>query len=290
LILVFDHEPLGSLAALDAKIRACNLAIPHRIICYGKWQRRVADFVHWPWVNSWLSWTIGLADTTTRHAVLQDLDAMLIKPTFLEERYRFITEQNCQYVSTRWYNGNGLEPADEFCTTFELFFDVDYVRKHCRPVDLFNHISLFDGRSVDFDTFLYVQSRGGTRRRLEPGDLDMVHPAELICQFRYWIQDDHRFNLRAHGLPILLYFLWLGGETKPLVESTKLLRESSDKALTLRGKPIPIDQIQPDYMAWLIEQITRLETAVAGAVRPEVTQFIDGISSRGLPVSRHAAA
>lgn len=274
-ILVFDVAPEGGVAALEARIAALNLPIPYRVICYGKLQKPLATMVDWCWVYAWLSWCIGIAAANTRHAVLQDLDAMLIKRDFLEERYQLMLQEHSQFLSTSWYKGNGVDPEDELCTTFELFLDIDYLQKNFSPLDLFSHVTTYKGKTSDFDLFLYAQTMRGKRRRLVPGDMDMVHPAELITQYRYWLQDNRNFKLHGHSLPMLVYFLWLGGETQPMIDSIASMRSSGSRHLVFRGKNIPVDKIVPDYRKWLIIQIERLETSIAGRIRLEVQEYID---------------
>jgi hypothetical protein len=64
--------------------------LPVRVIHYTEKQRAVTRKIDWGWVYAWLSWCVGIANTTTRYAMLHDFDALLLRPDVLEERYREI--------------------------------------------------------------------------------------------------------------------------------------------------------------------------------------------------------
>ncbi len=88
----------------------------------------------------------------------------------------------------KYYLGNGLAPADRLAVTFELMFDLAFVRRHFRPIELANTVDTYKGRGVDFDTMLYAQSKAGSAFTAEVSDQPMVHPQQVICQFTQLMQ------------------------------------------------------------------------------------------------------
>ena len=168
-ILIILDRPRDEMADdIEPVIRSRFPRLPLEVV-YTKMQRRICSTIRWPWVRSWLSWSIGIGRLNTRYGFLHDFDAMLLRPDIIEERFRAIRERGHQYIGVRFYDGNGVVPEDELATTFELMFDAQFVRQAFAPLNyLFNQVARFKGRRVEFDTFLYAQSRHGKASPLLP--------------------------------------------------------------------------------------------------------------------------
>jgi len=111
--------------------------------------------INWGWVDCWLSYCKALAAVKTKWAMLHDMDAMLLTPTVFRERHEAIRTRGDQYLGYRWYNGNGVAREDQIAYIVEMILDAQFVRERFRPIDLFNNVTLFKGRTIDFDTMLY---------------------------------------------------------------------------------------------------------------------------------------
>ena len=244
-VLVVVDRPRKTLPDdAEPAMRARFPSLPLEFLYYTPHQRRVCDLVGWPWVQSWLSWSIGISETRTRHAMLHDFDAMLLRPHIMYERFRAIADREVQFLGVKYYEGNGVVPADGLVTTFELLFDVNHVRGGHAPLDLFNHVTRHRGRRVDFDTFLRIQSLGG-KILVDPiAEEDMVHPSQLICHF-----EDLRLGRRAvpatNGLPLIPYFLFAGDEHGLLQSMTEQFDRGTGPSVDFMGKQLDLSRLPP---------------------------------------------
>lgn len=270
----FDVEP---------KLRARFPKLPVEFVYYSQQQAEVVAKVKWPWVNSWLSWSIGLGVTRTRYAMLQDFDAMLLRPDIVEERYRAIKERGHQFVGVRFYGGNGVIPDDGLASTFELILDAQYLRQNFKAIDAFNHVTRYNGRRVDFDTLLWCQTRGSQNSILPIDEEDMVHPSQVICQF-----EEHR-NGRADRIPasnnlaFVPYFLFLAEEPEVLLDLTAQMERAETKTLQFFGRELDLSGMVDTHIQWITKQAYRLEKAVAGQPREEARRYfaaLDGFVAR----------
>ena len=278
-VLVVVDRPRSTLAHdAERALRERFPSMPLEFTYYTARQRRICDLLAWPWVQAWLSWSIGIARTDTRHALLHDQDAMLLRASICEERFRAIVDQGVDYLGVKYYQGNGLVPEDRLATTFELMFDAAQVREHHVPLDLFNQVTRYRGRRVDFDTFLHAQSTRGSVATLPIAEEDMVHPSQLICQF-----EDHRTGRRAvppkNGLPIVPYFRYVGDEPELLRSMTEQLEQRSGASVDFEARPLDLSRLPPAHIRWLAKQAFRLEVALSGEVRPEVRRYFSALDA-----------
>jgi hypothetical protein len=278
IFLVVDRPRDQLVEDVEPVMRERFPSLPLEFLYYGKRQRTVCRLIAWPWVQSWLSWSIGIGQVRTKYALLHDFDAMLLRPDILEERYRSIRQRNHQYVGVRFYGGNGVAHDDGLAATFELVFDAQYVRNTFKPLDLFNHVTRFRGRRVDFDTFLHAQSLAGTASTLPIPEEDMVHPSQLICQF-----EDFRGGRReippSNNLLLVPYFLYAGDEPQLLRDLTVELERDQGRAIQFFGRPLDISTLDPDHLRWIAKQALRLEKASVGEPRDEVRRYFAAVDA-----------
>ena len=289
LILVFDSVRTPAHEDLERRVAAEHPHLPVRYIYYTPVQQRVTRTINWGWVYSWLSWCTGLSAATTRHVILHDFDALLIRRDILEERYAEILRRGHEYVGVRFYEGNGVVADDGLVTTFELILDAAFVRANFRPIDIFNHIAMHRGRSVDFDTFLYAESRRGTASVSEVHEEDMVHPSQMICQFT----DQQRLPaLETNILLLVPYFIYASGDPGPLREQHRALAGRRGRVVEFFGRSLDLSRLSLVHAQWLTKQAFRVERAVAGEVRDEIRAYFELIEAMvtEAPTSRPVAA
>jgi hypothetical protein len=272
ILVVLDRPREEMLDDIEAVIRSRFPMMPLEFVYYSSLQRWVCTVIRWPWVPSWLSWSIGIGRLSTRYGFLHDFDAMLLRSDIIEERFLTIQERSHEYVGVRFYDGNGVMPEDELATTFELMFDAQFIRSAFAPLDLFNHVARFRGRRVDFDTFLYPQSQGGRASTMPIAEQDMVHPSQLICQFEGIVSGRGSVPLN-NNLLLVPYFLFLAGEPTAMAEMTRYLESCDGPKVPYFGKSLDLVGMDSNLFRWIVKQAYRLERRVAGHTREDVRRY-----------------
>jgi hypothetical protein len=192
----------------------------------------------------------------------------------LEERHSEIARGAAEYVGIRHYLGNGVESEDRLVTTFELMMDAAFVRERFRPIEIFNHVTRYRGRTVDFDTFLLAQARHGRTAVVPIDEEDMVHPSQMICQFT-----DHM----AGRLPALEIqppphpHSHLSSDPSALKQQREELNGRQGMRVRCFGQWMDLDRMSVAHSKWLTKQAARLERAVVGAPRTEVVEYFAAI-------------
>jgi hypothetical protein len=275
IIVVFDTVATPALRAMVAEIRRRHPALPLRDLYYTPFQAALSRRLGLPYVYSWLSWSVGLAASQTRYAYLHDYDAFLLNPRICRDRYEAIVARDDQYVGIRWYDAaNGIVAADGLATTFEMIFDAAFVRQHFRPVELFNAISVLNGRTVDFDTLLYAQTQRGRSSVLPIPEEELVHPSQVITHFTDYTQRAGYTPPPHSNLLMIPYFVSVGGHDGLLNEISAAV-QTTPAAVPFFGRCLDVRRLTAAHAQWLRKQALRIEAAVFGTPRPSVATYFD---------------
>lgn len=277
IIVVGTSRSRVEASRIETRLKAEFPTLPLTFLYYTPVQYRIAASIRWAWVYSWLSWCIGIAEAKTRYVILHDFDALLIRRDLLINRYRSMLDHQVQYVGVRAYEGNGVLAQDELVTTFELMFDAQFVRKQFEPLDLFNHVTMYQGRTVDFDTFLYAQSMSGAGTIVPIEQTEMVHPSQMICQFVELTERGRLLTSKYHNLMLIPYYLFLSGDGKSMQEITDDLRTGGQGTLRFLGTHIPRRTLADQHIRWMRVQAERVERTLHDHVRPEVEAYFYAI-------------
>jgi hypothetical protein len=267
--------------------RASDLVpqVPVRVLTYDRPQHRVSHFIDWGWVYSWLSWCKAIAAAPSRYVLLHDLDAMPLDPDLFERQYRAIEASDAAFLGVKWYTSSGFKPDDRLATTFEMILDAAFVRSHFTPIDAFNDHGIarpmqgVPPRYMDYDTFLMMQQRAARTDVAPIPDDAMVHPSQLICQYTDLLSGRARRPHPRCNLPILPYYLHLGGNPDPLrliIESLSNAeqRGSVQPRLPFGEATIDLSAVSPGHGEYIRTQIARLERALYGRLRPEIAEYL----------------
>lgn len=272
-IIVVTDRPKHELSVpIEELARAAFPQLPLQFLYYNRLERRIFSAIGWAWTYCWKSWCLAIAQTRTKYAIIHDMDAMLLRRDIFEERYRIISEGTHQYVGVGTYQGNGITHDDQLVLTWEMIFDVEYMRQRFKPLDLFSHVCKLNGRTMDMDCFLWAQSRGGSRRVAAVSANDMVHPSQVITQYTYLLNKAGYIPPASNNLPIIPYFYLLAGRPELMKEFVQGLDNNSTGARLL-GRHVDMSRITPVHVDWLEEQVCRLEETVEGTVRQEVRDY-----------------
>jgi hypothetical protein len=282
IIIVLDR-PIDQMPyPVEQQLRNDFPNLPLHFIYYTQRQSDILRSVARPWVYAWLSWCLGMAAARTRYCLLHDFDAMLINPDIIESRYAESLKRRVEYCGVKNYLGNGIVPADGLAVTFELMFDLAFIRNRFQPIELANTVGMYKGRAVDFDIMLYAQSKAGTACTSEVAEDDMVHPQQVICQFTSLIQKGVLPPGKCNLL-IVPYFLYLANKPQ-FLRSTRieLGRISSGNrahkdGLPFFGKTLDLSQFTVTHVDWIARQAFQLDRAINGAVTPEISDFFNAV-------------
>lgn len=280
-IIVFDTPRRRIPGDIETEARGAFPRLPLEFVYYTDDQVCQCARLNHPWINCWLSWCLGLAAAPSRYCLLHDFDAMLIRPDIIEQRYRAIRGQGTQYCGVRNYVGNGITASDGLLVTFEMLFDLEFVRRHFAPIDLFNKVGTYRGRRVEFDTFLYPQTKAGQGFILEIPESDMVHPSQVICQFEQLRRWRGFIPPERNNLLMIPYFLYLGGKTQMMHDTTRDLRQATRRrssGIEFFGQTMNLSRLSAQHAQWISKQAFQLDCAVAQTVRSDVAEYFSSIA------------
>ena len=277
-LIAFDGPREDKLAAVESRLRDQSPGVRFEFFYQSRFQARVIRTIGWAWVDIWLSYCKCLAATKTRYVLLHDMDAMLLKPGIVEERFAAIRERGDQFVGTHWYHSNGFDADDRMVFPVEMFADAAFLRSEFRPVDMFNHVSTYNGKTVDFDVMLYPQA--DARRSLLPlPDGDMVHPGQVISQYVFLTTRSGYVPPAANNLFFIPYFLHLAGDSEILDRHARALETNDRREVPFLGSRMDLSNFSMVHADWVDRQIRRIDGAIDGAVREDVDRYIRAVRS-----------
>ncbi len=288
LVIVFDVTQRRRDAALERDLATRFAELNPRFIHYSPMQARIMDRIGWAWTYCWMSWALGVGAVRTRYALLHDLDALLLRPDVIEERYHEIRRRGDHFLGPRYYRGNGVGDDDGLVATFEMIFNADWLRAHVHPVELFNRVARLNGRRIEYDTFLYPQRLSGRTSVMPIPAEQMIHPSQLVCQFVELRKRRRYVPPTRNNLPLLPYFHYLAGEPEVLEAHARSLQRARGSVVELFGHAMDLAQLSQRHAGWLHEQARRVEQALVGRVRPEVEHYFNAL--RQLVARRDAQA
>lgn len=241
-------------------------------------QSMVLRRIGWGWVDCWLSYARGIASSRTRWVMLHDMDAFLLQEDLIARRFERMKQGGAHFMGIRWYEGNGVQREDRLCYIVEMMLDAQYLRSRFRPLDLFNHVCRYKGRSVDFDTLLYPQSVEGVRTEVLALEMTRwVHPSQVISQFTYLKSRPVYVAPESNNLFFIPYFLFLADDREVLRQHRRALENASGRIVDFLGGEMDLSRFTATHFDWIGQQVRRLEEAVAGEVREEVKSYLEAV-------------
>jgi len=278
LILVFNCLRSQAESSIEQTLRQRYPNLPFHFVYYNLPQWMALNINNnFPWLHCWLSWSLGISETYTRHAMLHDVDALLITPDFIESRYREIRNRGVQYLCSRYYDAaNGLRMEDKMLHTLELFFDAQFIKEVFRPADLLNRVYMLNGRNVDFDIFHYAQFKNGTTSLMPfTENKDLIHPSQMVSQYVMLVNNNKKMPIRVNNILLLPYYYYLGGDSQLMENLIEQMKLSGGKRVRLSGKYYNISVLDKTHVEWMKQQISILENLSVGQVRPLVKEYLD---------------
>jgi hypothetical protein len=280
LICAFDAVPNQKLALAEKRLRKQFPELQMEFCYQTPFQALILKTINWGWVHCWLSYCNCIARAKTRYMMLHDMDAMLLDNHFIEERYQAIQSRQHHFLGGRWYTYNGVEEEDKLLYIVELMFDLEFLRNHFSPIDVFNYVCLLNGRSCDLDILLFPQLKTEKKSVLPISETQWVHPSQVISQFTYLANRKNYIPPSINNLFFIPYFLFMAGNSTILKECTSALRNADAKtSIDFLGFKMNMSKMDEMHMRFVRKQIGQIEYAIAGHLREEVDTFLQAIEA-----------
>ena len=282
IILVFDCSVDQIPSDVRDLIAESNESLRIRVVGYNDRERRVSQFLNWSWVYCWLSWCIAFREARSQAVIIHDLDALPLDSQLFERIYDNFLESEAHFCGISHYTNPRcrIDTDLNVVSTYEMAFDLCHVRQHFMPIDLFNKTRWANGRIVDFDTMLYTQWKSTRRVVRTIDETALVHPSQMVCNYTDLLAGRSKFRDRDHSLPILPYFLHLGGAPTLLLDVTPEIDSIDCRSIVLANHECWINGIPPNGWAWMEKQIRRVEQRLFDHTRPEVEAYLSGFIKR----------
>jgi hypothetical protein len=240
---------------------ALRLKVPFSlsISYYSPEQAALSEAIQLPYVYSWMSWCIGIAQCRTEALLIHDYDALVFQDA-LRSRYEAFVDSGVLVQGIKWYEGNGVRAEDRLATTFEAFVDTAWVRQ-VPPLALFNKIGYRRGFSVDFDTLLWLQdAKTPFHKRASVGmsDRTLVHPSQMIHQYTMFRRHPGK-ALPCFSMPMIPFFEWLSGRPEALRGASRRLEGASGRIVDLfgDGTRVNLSHLAKDQIDWALKQMVQ---------------------------------
>lgn len=210
-----------------------------------------------PYIFSWLSWCIGINNARTNCIFLHDYDALVFGKS-ISIRYDRFKENRSIFQGIAFYNNNGIVLEDRIATTFEAFIDLKWCLS-LKPIDIFNKVGKIKGRYVDFDTFLYAQSRLPIKGSIAVEHMDshdLVHPTQMIHQYTMFRRYPSR-KLPCYAIIILPFYNYLGGKEDALLYAAENLTNSVGLVVDLIGDntKFNLEMLTIEQVDWMLKNM-----------------------------------
>jgi hypothetical protein len=264
IVIAVDTVRNEGFAKIEVEARAICPTVGVEFIYYTEHQLKLATQLQLPFVYAWLSWCVALATVTTEHALIHDYDALILGQT-LEQRYKQFVDSRSKIQGVSWYNGNGVLPSIETAWL-----------RATQPIALFNKMGLKDGRSIDYDTLLYVQDRLLVRERtMVPMNLEeMVHPSQMIHQYTMFRRHPGR-SMPCFSMPMIPFFMYLSGKKEAIPFASNALRRQPRSSVDLLGDgtQFNFDRLILGHVDWALKQMVQAFIAMKTPALNVVYQY-----------------
>lgn len=180
---------------------------------------------------------------------------------------------------TRGSTGGSAQAWPGRGQTFEMVFDVAFVRERFEPVDLIDRVRTINGRAVLMDTFLHAQSLLGERTLLEAASSDLVHPGQMICQFQNLMIKRSYVPPGKNHLLLIPYFLFMGVFPQATEATTIAIEKANRPVVSFFGREMDLSHLERAHVEKVTLQAEILEVAVQGDFRAAATRYFGALAA-----------
>lgn len=243
---------------------------------YNHQQAQLTAKISDPFIYSWLSWSICLNHVRTKTVLIQDYDALVLGKNALEKRYRAFLDSGAKIQGVVWYKTNGFVTEDHITTTFEAFIDPNWIRSF-PPVMGYNKVGFFQGRKVDYDTYLDILANHTPPNQVTmiPMSLEeLVHPSQMITQYIRFKNSQGK-ALPCFSVIMIPFFYFLSGQENAITNATQVLKRENPKRLDLLqdGVLLNLSLLNTKTVDWMMKNI--IQVLVKQDIKPlkDITDY-----------------
>ncbi|WP_319409032.1 hypothetical protein [uncultured Desulfosarcina sp.] len=214
-----------------------------------------------------------LPNIETRYAILHDFDLYPIVPEYFESVYRSIRTHQWHFCGLEKTRFDGLTDQDNVFGTWCLGMDVKWLRSKFHPIDIFHRVKDLEGRQISLDPFSAIEL--GTSRR---GPIDHLDGG-ACCHVKNLCSTYLRFTTGRPAVIVWrLHYLWylefLSGEPQNLLSAIEAMENAKSSLLQIGDYRADFSDADPTCANVLRNELMHMETALHGAMRPEINRYI----------------
>lgn len=276
--VVFDRRKRPGAEKIIAEAKREFPDLPLEFAFYGPIRGAIIEKVDVSTFYNSMNCVTALSQIRTSHAVLHDFDLYPVVPEYFEAVYQKQVENKWKFCGLEQTFFDGLTQEDLILGTWCLGMDVGWLRNERRPHEVFHRMGHVNGKPVNLDPFSWLQTQTDARGLV--GVIDET----AACHVRNLCSTHLRFiSGRPAKVVWRLHYLWylehLAGDSTRMDEATAAMNNASDGWLRLKGYEADFSETDPTCAGILRDELVKMEQAMHGGIRAEVTLFIDAFES-----------
>lgn len=277
IILVFDRAQQPGGAEFMDTIRADYSDLPLEMFFQPTMSGKYVRMINKSHFYANLNWTMGVAKCRAKYAILHDFDLYPVEPNMFSAIYETMKRKELHFsglvdrMDKHWWDV--IDPPT--IGSCELGIDVEWIRSNAKAIDCFHKLVMIKGQRCNLDSFNYVQLRTDKRALAEGATEDsFVHVWNLCSTYlKYSNGQPFRIAWRLHSL---WYLQSVSGMPEKLEEVTRAMGEATSPTITIDGIASDFSDVHVTCADVLSTRVSTMDEALHGAVRPEVTAYLDG--------------
>ena len=274
LFVVFDRRERTEMAEIETRMRREFPTLPLEFVCYPPAAGWLIEKVHVSTFYNSMNTTLAIGRCKTKYAVLHDFDLYPLRKDHFTSIVDAMRGNTWRFSGHELTHFDGLEDQDRQIGTWTLGIDVEWLRKHYRPIDCFHRVTRHRERLFNLDPFAWIQFQTPARG-LTSGfdDTQFCHVKNLCSTYLRFLK---RAPLQvAWRLHYLWYLEVLSGDAGRLAEVATAMDECTDGVLHVDQYPADFRLTHASCGNVLRNELMAMEGFLFGAIRPEVSQYLD---------------
>lgn len=271
--LVFDRKLQPGGDAFVEKIRRDYHDLPLSFHWHAPAAGRLIERTNNASLFACMNWTLGLTAARTRYVLLHDFDLYPIAPDYFQRLFQTLRDQQLHFTAYERTHFDGLTDDDNILGTWSLGIDADWLRSNFKPVHCFHAVAPVSGRLRSLDGLTHIETKTDRRALCTPFEKqEMMHVTNLCSIYlRYRGGRDFEPAWRLH---LLWYLQYLAGDEQPMRQATRIMQAGGSSVIAVDGPGVDFSNTHVTCGNVARDAVRRMETALHGAVRDEVAEYL----------------